>query len=210
MLCVVYVCMYVCVCVYVCACLQLLASLQDVLQVGLDSEGSPLRYDQAARAELLFGMRWTYLYMQKTATAAQAQARAGGTLHELEAVQGVLDAFFNYVVLWQQVDRDAYLQEGQAQFVEARAWVDRLLALVAPGDRGAALYFEYKLHEMRAMLHRQREDVPRMLAAFEDTVAVWNRMHEVVCLLTRSGFEGKGRGGEGRVYIYVPVVPTSS
>jgi len=56
--------------------------------------------------------------------------------------------------------------------------VHRLQVLVAPSDVGAALYFHFKLHDMVATLHKQRRDVPRMLAALEDAADVWMKMHQ--------------------------------
>lgn len=149
---------------------QLFRGLQDLLQEGLDR----LLQDPAAPRLLLFCARWTLAACRRAAEQAAPGSRA-----ELEAVQGALDAFYNYIVLFNQVDLPAYLEQGESEFAGAAGAVARLQQLVAPQDRGAAMYFRFKLEEMRATLHKQRGDVSRMLGAFEDAAEVWMQMHQV-------------------------------
>ena len=149
--------------------LQLFADLQDVLQVGLDNIK-----DTKIRFSLLHAVNWTYSAMKNTAHHSTT-----GSSEELESVQGILDVFFNYVILYNQVDPVSYLLNGEAEFSAAEHWVQKLLSLVAPSQYGSALYFKFKFHEMVAMLHKQRKNTPHMLKSFENAAIVWNEMHKV-------------------------------
>jgi hypothetical protein len=148
---------------------QLFARLQDILQVGLDNI-----HDPAIRTQLLVGIRWTVEATKKASLLTRP-----GSREELEAVQAVLDSFFNYIVLFSQVDQESYLRDGEDEFHDGEKWVNRLQTLVVPRDKGAALYFQFKLHDMAATLHKQRRDVPRMLVELEKAANVWMRMHQV-------------------------------
>lgn len=152
-------------------------SLQDLLQEGVDS--TPLRSPEVRRG-LLRAMRWVYsATMMAAAPTLSSSSSSSSDSSPLEAVQAVLDSFFNYIVLFQQLDRQEFLQSGVAEFEFAAIWVERLMGLVGEGERGAALYYSFKILEMKAMLHKQRGEVMMLLETSALAVDVWKEMHQV-------------------------------